>query len=377
MALLQRPEGTKLDFKQQLSLKTDTDKKELAKDVSAIANSKGGRGYIIFGVTDKTKKVVGIEEKKYTEEQIQQIISQRCEPPINIKLELLETENKVVGILVIYKSSQKPHQIRQTGAFYVRRGSTTDIARRDEIAAMLQEAGIIQCEKMLLNNIDLKELDIQLLDNFLTKAGVDKNSEDYYAVMELNGIIGRDEDYSKYHPTVGGLLLFGCRPQKILNHTGIRVIDNLHKNEIKYFEGPILKLLDDVEEYLKNLIDNKNYPIFALVDTLVNAAVHRDYYDVKREIVVLVDKNKIEISNPGSLCGDDELTSTFEEVNFCRRNPWLYHMLLSIDTKGRFLKSGMGLKRINEAFKNLGEVRFLSIDKRNMFKVILPGAAEK
>jgi len=35
----------------------------------------GGRGYIILGIEDKTKRVLGIEPKRYTEEQIQQIIT--------------------------------------------------------------------------------------------------------------------------------------------------------------------------------------------------------------------------------------------------------------------------------------------------------------
>ncbi|TAH59732.1 MAG: ATP-binding protein, partial [Gottschalkiaceae bacterium] len=39
-ALLAKDESTKLDYKEKLSLNTESEKKELAKDVSAIANSK-------------------------------------------------------------------------------------------------------------------------------------------------------------------------------------------------------------------------------------------------------------------------------------------------------------------------------------------------
>lgn len=61
--LLESDEGPKLDFKQSLSVETDGEKKELVKDVIAIANSRGGRGYIIFGVEDKTKELLESKTK--------------------------------------------------------------------------------------------------------------------------------------------------------------------------------------------------------------------------------------------------------------------------------------------------------------------------
>ena len=46
LSLIKKDEGTKLDFKLKLDLTTENGKKELTKDVCAIANSSGGRGYI-------------------------------------------------------------------------------------------------------------------------------------------------------------------------------------------------------------------------------------------------------------------------------------------------------------------------------------------
>ena len=54
--LIKQREGIKLDFKEILNLETESEKKEFAKDVMAIANSIGGRGYIIIGVKDKVKE---------------------------------------------------------------------------------------------------------------------------------------------------------------------------------------------------------------------------------------------------------------------------------------------------------------------------------
>lgn len=374
-SLLQRTEGPKLDFKARLSLKTETEKKELSKDVAAIANSRGGRGYIVFGVADQTKEILGVEGKRYTEEQVQQIISQRCDPPITVRLDMVTADKKLVAVLTIYKSNQKPHQIRQTGVFYIRRGSTTDIARREEIAGMLQECGMLQHERIVLNNVDLRELDEEVLEDYISKTGLTSVSEDYYTLLEGMGIIGKDEDYGRFHPTVGGLLAFGYNPQLHMPHAGIKLIDNCGVKQIRYFMGPITKMLDSIEEYLTVKIENINteYPVAALIEAVANAAVHRDYFSIGREIVILLEKDRVEISNPGAACGDDDISGLLGEHNPCRRNQWLYQRLLILDSKKRFLKSGLGLKRIYEAFRAFGGARFVNNEKRNLFKVILPG----
>jgi len=90
MKLLRQEEGPKLDFKAALHLTTESEKKELTKDVIAMANSRGGRGYIIFGVEDKTKKILGIDSVDFKEEQIQQIIYNRCDPPVPISVDFIE-----------------------------------------------------------------------------------------------------------------------------------------------------------------------------------------------------------------------------------------------------------------------------------------------
>ncbi len=372
MALLQRPEGTKLDFKLQLSLKTDSEKKELAKDVTAIANSKGGRGYIVFGVEDKTAKLIGIDEKSFREEQIQQIISQRCDPPVTVNFDIVSINDKAIGVLTVYKSYQKPHQIRQTGSFFIRRGSTTDIARREEIASMFQEAGMLQYEMTVVNNADIAELDEKSIDEYLSKIGMYYSKDTYLELLESSGIIGRDEDCGKVHPTIGGLLVFGHHPQRYLPGTGIKVVNNYTREHNKYFSGSIPKMLDDIEQYIDSMVLNSEYPVEALIGAVANAAVHRDYITVGRETVVLLSPHKVEISNPGALNSEEEDTLLIEE-NPVRRNPWLYQRLLTMDTKNRFLKTGLGVAKIKEAFKQVGEVKLTNNIKRNLFKVTLPG----
>lgn len=366
--LLRQEEGPKLDFKASLCLITESEKKELTKDVIAIANSRGGRGYIIFGIEDKTKKILGVDTTAFKEEQIQQIIYNRCDPPIPISIDFIELECKKVAVLTIFRSSQQPHQMINNGAFYIRRGSTTDTARRGELANLFQENGLMTYETVMLKSVDISELDYGMIRQYFQNLNVfsDNPSE---VLLEAMGIVSKKAEGDEYHPTIGGLLLFGKNPSLYLPHVYVKAING---EEAVCFYGNILKMLDDVTDYLKEKIPDEGYPIGAVSEAVANALVHRDYLDVSRGITVTIGEKNIEISNPGALMSGNSIYKYIKENNPDRRNSWLYQRLLTLDTKKRFMKSGIGMTRIKDSFKDIGEVKFLNIGSQNLFKVILP-----
>ncbi|CAH2214300.1 AlbA family DNA-binding domain-containing protein [Tepidibacter aestuarii] len=369
--LLKKPEGAKLDYKLKINLNTQAEKKELAKDILAIANTYGGRGHIIFGIEDKTKKIVGVQRDSYAEEKIQQILSNRIDPPVSIKMEYEEYEGKLLGILTIFKSSQKPHQLRQNGSFYIRRGSTTDIARRHEIASMFEESGIINTEMMPVTASNISEIDEKIVRIYCKKINI--NEDISIELLENLGICIKIED-GNYVPTLGGLLVFGNHPQKYITSSSIRIIENLdEESNTKIFHGNIMYMLDEVEHYLKNILKNYNYSIEGLYECIRNSLVHRDYYDLTREIVIYLGKDKVEVNNPGVLIRGDNISTVVKEKNPSRRNDWIYQRLLILDDKMRFLGSGMGFNRIKNSFERKGSVKFINITKRNLFRAILPG----
>lgn len=366
--LLKQEEGPKLDFKAELNLSTDSDKKELTKDVIAMANSRGGRGYIIFGIEDKTKKILGIDPNDLKEEQIQQTIYNRCDPPVPISVDFIRLDGKTVGVLTVYRSSHKPHQMMQNGAFYIRRGSTTDIARRSEIANLLQENGLMTYETVILKNVGLEELDNVLINNYFKTLNVISDNPSLL-LLEALGIVGQKGEGEGYHPTIGGLLLFGKNPSLYLPHVHIKVILN---DEVKMFYGNILNMLDSTSQYLKGLINKEDYPFEALEEVIANALVHRDYLDISRGINITVTSKSIEVSNPGALMASNSIYRFTKENNPDRRNSWLYQRLLTLDPKRRFMKSGMGMNRIKSSFTGIGPVKFVNIGSQNLFKVLLP-----
>lgn len=368
MVLLKREEGPKLDFKAGIKLETYGDKKEFVKDVIAMANSRGGRGYIIFGVEDKTKRILGINPEDYIEERIQQIIYNRCDPPVAVSMDFVELEGKTLGVLTIYRSHHRPHQMIQNGAFYIRRGSTTDTARRNEIANLLQENGLMTYETVVLKNVSLDEIDEEIVKKYFEKLGFvgDKPSE---ILMESLGIIGQRAEAGGYSPTIGGLLLFGKNPFIYLPQVYAKV---MWDDKIHLFHGNILNMLDNISEFLKNLIKDKNYPFEALEEVIANALVHRDYLDDSRGITINITPKFIEITNPGALVSENSIYHFTRGKNPNRRNSWLYQRLLMLDHKKRFMRSGIGVTRIKNSFSGMGKVKFINIGSQNLFKVVLP-----
>lgn len=365
--LLLQEENEKLDFKAELHLSTESERKELVKDVTAIANSRGGRGHIIFGVEDKTKRILGINPELFQEEQIQQIIYTRTDPPVPVKLDFINIEDKTVAVLTIFRSRHAPHQMISSGAFYIRRGSTTDVMRRSELASALQENGLMTFETVIVKDASLDDLDFGRINKFLESMNVSVE-QPQYILLEAFGFIAR-ENNDEYYPTIGGLLLFGKKPQVYLPHCYVKI--TYHDfTEIIY--GNILELLEKSVEKISEIINDEEYPITAVEEALANALVHRDYLDMTRGVSVLITDRTIEIINPGAIAGGSKVYLNMKGWAPPRRNAWLYQRLITIDEKRRFMRTGMGISRIRKALDMTGAVKFINLGKQNTFKVVLP-----
>jgi len=129
-------ESVTLDFKREINLRSEKDKREFAKDVSAFANTKGG--HIVYGKEDPKEggRIIGINPTTFDSEKMHQIISTRCYAPVTFKAQLEEYDSKSFVIITIPESDIKPHEIKESRAVYLRRGSTTDKATTREIIKM-------------------------------------------------------------------------------------------------------------------------------------------------------------------------------------------------------------------------------------------------
>jgi predicted HTH transcriptional regulator len=373
MNLIQKNEGRKLDFKLKLDLETETGKKELAKDVCAIANSRGGRGYIVVGIEDKSHSIIGIEEGRFpSEEMLQQIVSSRCEPPIPIALDLYNLNGKQLAVITIFNGDQRPYQVREHGSFYIRRGSTTDTMRKQELVSALQESLNLNVETCPILKSSAECLNIDLVDKYFKSKGIDANDENREFLMESAGITIKDRETYRAVVTLGGLLVFSDINSVYIPHNMVRIVNNIKGNSAKVFivQGNLMTIIDESEKIIREILPEQ-FPSDAIVEGIKNAVLYRDYTAFYKEIEVVLGYNSIVVSNPGNLIRGN--FNFQKNVEYFKRNMWIYEKMITLDKGIRFLQNGRGFSIMKKAFKNNGKVKFINSYDNNSFKVIYPG----
>lgn len=372
MTLLQKDEGTKLDYKLFLDLNSESGKKEFAKDVCAIANSKGGRGYLIVGVKDKTKEIVGLDDDKiFAEERVQQIISSRCEPPIPIQVDILKYNNKKIEVITVFDGYQKPYQIRETGAFHIRRGSTTDIMRKYEVLKAFEENLDLSIETFPIMKSNKNFLNMDLINKYFTKKGIFINKENEEFLLESVGITFREKESNKIKCTYGGLIVFSEINSLCISNNVIKIINKLNENTdtVNVIQGSLLTMIYSADEIIKKVLP-KDYPVDAVLEAIKNAVLYREYTEMNRVIEVIITDKSVVVESPG-----DRIESNNKAQNdkYIKRNMWIYEKLITLDDAHLFVNDGRGFNRMIKSFKGKGRVKFVNSRIDNSFKVILPG----
>ena len=375
LSLIRQREGTKLDFKLKIDISSEAGKKELAKDVCAIANSKGGRGYLIIGVEDKTKGLIGINKaKSLDEEKIQQVISSRCEPPIPITVEIVNLDGIDIGIITIFDGGQKPYQIKETGAFHIRRGSITDTMRKSELVAAFEENQLLTVETCQVVNSSAEFLNRELIERYFKSKEININRENEKFLLESAGITYLDKRNRKVRCTFGGLLVFCDSNNICIPNNAIRIINKINDNYPRsiMINGNLLDMIDKTEKQMYMLLP-KEYPVFAVMEAVKNSVMYREYSIIDRLIEIILTKSSIIIISPGQLVSKSNM---FGDMGYNKRNMWIYDKLISLDEGKRFINDGNGLVRIKEAFKGKRKVRLINSTVDDCFKVILPMSIE-
>lgn len=145
-------ENSCVDFKREfyLSLKQS----DLAKDVSAFANLINNQDkYIIFGVDDETREIVGIDAQSFIkQDDIDSYLESKIEPFPEVTCGLIKTEDgKTIGyIKVSSKNLNPPYVIKEIcgkgsriekGDIFIRKGSCNKKALRADIDGMYMQNG--------------------------------------------------------------------------------------------------------------------------------------------------------------------------------------------------------------------------------------------
>lgn len=148
--VLSGQEAEKVEFKERLSLETRPERAEFARDVSALANTDGGDGYLIIGVA-ATGLIVGFPcpDPDGFRRAMADALNVFCDPPPKVSFELVTepSTGKPLGIVTVHRSFARPHAVKRGSGeieadhIWVRRGPACALANRTEIEAMVHGQG--------------------------------------------------------------------------------------------------------------------------------------------------------------------------------------------------------------------------------------------
>ena len=302
------------------------------KTVVSFCNGVGGK--LVFGIEDKTHKVIGIREEILFKEMdaIANAISDLCEPMIVPDIYMQTIEDKTVIVANIAEGVQKPYYIKSEGidlGTYIRIAGTTRPADEYMIQELRLEGARRSFDEMPCVGLEITEEDIKKLCKQMKEVALANtlNEEDKKKIKDVSieqliswKIIG--ERNGKYYPNNAYAILTG--DYHIPNMIQCAVFKGSTKAvfvDHKEYMGKAWELVEEAYNYvLRNIrirttfrgvyrLDIYEIPTFAIRELIVNAVVHRSYVD-RGNIQIAIYDDRLEILSPGKL----PKTQTFESM---------------------------------------------------------------
>ena len=311
---------------------------QLAKEVVALANLKGG--YILLGVADD-KTITGITRSNLSEWVADTVFGRYIHPVIlPYYEEVLMDSGKRVAVITIGQEVFKPYVVRANDreTAYVRIGNVTRPATREQLLMLGAASGAVHTEIMPVNRTSIASLDQARLENYLRDilrdTEVPGEKEGWVTRLKALGFMTNgvaDEPVC----TIAGLVLFGIRPRQTLKQSGIRLMffdstDKTYQAQLdRIIDAPLVgrfqvgktgkslidaglieKTLEAMEPFVTlepNTIDENFrrekiwiYPYEALRELLINALTHRDWSRFV-DVEMAGYRDRLEIISPGAL----------------------------------------------------------------------------
>jgi len=385
LELIQNGENSWVEFKRDDRTTKDFSG-DFAKEVVAFSNGRGGK--IIIGVEDNGN-IAGLSGEGF-EEWVMNICRTLVHPGVipfyeEIKIDEL-CKSAVVHIDMGYS---KPYYIErgERRVYYIRVGSTSREATREELARLFQASGAYHYDVAPLPTTSFESLDQNRLAEYFKKyRSKDLTTLHPVEVKKLliNSDILKQTEYGEV-ASVGGLLFFGKEPQRFLPQSGI-TFALFRGTEVteEYFEradieGTATRLIDETVKLIqKNILHiahvkglkrkEVSIPKEVLREAITNAVAHRDYTILGARVRVYMFTDRIEVRSPGSLPN----TVTIEKMKVgsisVARNPFIVNYLVELKYVERL---GRGILFIIQKMEHLKAPSPLLEEKEDEFILTL------
>jgi len=341
--------------------------KDIKKEIVAFANSNDGTIYI--GIDDNGN-VTGLKNAKKDLEALSCMIREGINSDLTLytKIYIENIDKKDVIVIKVSEAPNKPYYLKEKGlkpsGVYLRHGNTSIQASEEIIKKMLIDNNSKAFETIISTN---QNLHFEYFDSILKKHNIktDKNKYKTLNIIDLKG---------KY--TNLGLLLSDECPYSI-KCAIFNGNDKLEFKDRREFTGSVLKQVNEAFEYLDlynktkgkivglERIDTRDYPEYAIRESLLNAIIHRDYNFTGSILISLFD-NHYEITSLGGLIKGLNIDDLYEGVSETR-NPNLANIFYRLKYVESF---GTGIERIIDSYKNFDK-KPLFLSTENAFKVTL------
>lgn len=349
-------------------IREDTSTEEFAKEIVAFSNLKGGK--IFLGVEDKGD-ISGISRSD-KEEWVMNVCRGLVKPGVIPYYEEVKIdEAKKVAVIHIDMGFSKPYCVQrgERKIYYIRVGSTSREATREELARLFQASQAFYYDETAVLNTSFEDLDKDKLTKYFREfrnKDLENMSDTDVNNLLINSGIMKRTDYGEVI-TVGGLLVFGEEPQKYIPQSSIsfacfagsEITSSLYDK--KDINGTILELIEGTVKAIKTNLRTPSeivglervervFPDEALREAITNAVVHRNYSIGANNRVFMFD-DRIEFRSQGSLPN----TVTIERMKiggaFALRNPFLITYLVEFR---KMDKLGRGVFMIFQKMAEIG-----------------------
>lgn len=294
------------------------------KSVVAFANAAGG--YLIFGIEDKTREIVGISEEIVFQEMdaITNAISDSCEPVIIPDVYPQTVDGKTVIVVAISAGKQRPYYIKADGVtdgVYMRVSGTSRKANRMMTREMYYESESRSYDSVIRPDLSISDAEIKKLCADMKEVALSncKNDIQQKAVKDVSknvllnwGILAEAEDGS-IHPTNAYVFLTGqdaflSKIQCGMFKGNTRAIF-LDKRD---YDGPLWKQVEDTFQFvLRNIRlgakiegvyrkDIYELPPDSIRELIINAVMNCSFLQSSHVQIAIYD-DRLEITSPGGL----------------------------------------------------------------------------
>jgi len=322
---------------------------ELRKDIVAFANTEGGTLYI--GISDDGT-VVGIEDLDDTMLRLAGSLKDSIAPDIMpfVQIRAIEKDGKTVISVEVAVGSAKPYYLRDKGlkptGVYVRRGTASQPLSEAGIRDMVVESYGKSYETCRSLNQDLT---FDYLKKEMTTRGLDCGE----VQMRTLNMIGDDGLFTNL------ALLLSDKCEHTLKIAVFQGVDDVVFRNHKEFSGSLLYQLEEGYNFLdKNIAvmstieglrrnDQRDYPLAAVREALLNAIIHRDYSFSGSTLVNIYD-DRIEFVSLGGLVPGLSMDAVLMGVSQSR-NAYLANVFFRLKLVESY---GTGIKRIKALYKH-------------------------